>query len=180
VALKAVFLDKDGTLVENVPFNADPDRIRLLPGTREGLELLHALGYELIVLSNQPGVALGYFTESELDEVERRLQELIGEIPLAGFYYCPHGPEEGCPCRKPSPGLVLRAARERGLETERCWMIGDILNDVEAGRKAGCRSILLDTGGETEWKLSPERTPDYVALSLDEAARWILSREETP
>src|SRR5581483_10333629 len=114
----AVFLDKDGTLVEDVPYNVDPDRIRLLPGTAAGLRRLHAAGYQLVVVSNQSGVARGYFPESALAAVEARLRELLTSagVPLAGFYYCPHHPAGAvpaytvaCTCRKPLPGLVVRA-----------------------------------------------------------------------
>src|SRR3954470_4364570 len=117
----AVFLDKDGTLIEDVPYNVDPARIRLMPGAAGGLRALDAAGYRLIVVSNQSGVARGYFEEAALAAVEARLRELLAEagVPLAGFYYCPHHPEGSvaayaveCSCRKPQPGLLVRAARE--------------------------------------------------------------------
>jgi len=181
----AVFLDKDGTLVENVPYNVDPDRITLLPGALEGLRLLHGAGLPLIVISNQSGVARDYFPEQALEAVRARLNELLGAagIELAGFYYCPHLPEAAvsryaveCDCRKPQPGLFLRAARELDLDCTRSWAIGDILHDVEAGHRAGCRTILLDNGHETEWELSPLRTPDLVCADLTQAAGLILAR----
>ncbi len=181
---RAVFLDKDGTLVEDVPYNVDPDRIRLASGAVAGLFALHAAGYRLVVVSNQSGVARGFFPESALRGVEDRLRELLADagIPLAGFYYCPHHPQGRvaefagtCRCRKPAPGLLLWAARELNLDLGGSWMVGDILDDVQAGRAAGCRAVLIDNGHETEWVMTPGRNPDLVAADLAEAARRILA-----
>jgi histidinol-phosphate phosphatase family protein len=186
---RAVFLDKDGTLVEDVPYNVDPARIRLAPGAAEGLPALHAAGYRLVVVSNQSGVARGYFPEGALAAVEGRLRELLAElgVPLAGFYYCPHHPAGSvaayavaCDCRKPAPGLVRRAAAELGLDVARSWFVGDILDDVEAGRRAACRTVLVDNGNETEWRLSPGRAPHHRAADLAAAARAILADGEGP
>ncbi|HEX8199409.1 MAG TPA: HAD family hydrolase [Isosphaeraceae bacterium] len=182
--MRAVFLDKDGTLIEDVPYNVDPGRIRLTRGAEEGLRLLHAAGYALIVISNQSGVARGLFPEEALRAVERRLRGLLEEVgvPLLGFYYCPHHPEGvvpglavACGCRKPEPGMILRAAAEHGIELARSWFIGDILDDVEAGRRAGCSTVLIDNGHETEWVVSAARTPHEVTADLAEAARRIVA-----
>ena len=179
----AVFLDKDGTLIEDVPYNVDPDRMTLMPGAGEALRRLSDAGYRLIVVSNQSGVARGLFAESALPAVEQRLREMLAEYgaPIAGFYYCPHHPDGvvpdyaiHCDCRKPEPGLILRAAQEHGIALDESWFIGDILNDVEAGRRAGCRTILLDNGNETEWELSRQRLPDCVVSDLRDAADRIL------
>lgn len=170
----AVFLDKDGTLVEDVPYNVDPARIRLLPDVRAGLHELRAAGFALVLVSNQPGVARGYFPAPALQGVRERLERLLG-LRLDGFYCCPHEPAQGpCDCRKPAPGLLLRACRELSLDAGHSWMVGDILNDVEAGRRAGCRSILLNNGGETEWRLSPRREPHYLVTEFCQAAAIIL------
>jgi histidinol-phosphate phosphatase family protein len=184
--LKAIFLDKDGTLVENVPYNVDPDLIRLAPGAVEGLSVLHAAGYRLLVISNQSGVARGLFPESALEAVERRLRQILAAagVPLAGFYYCPHHPEGtlreyavACECRKPEPGLILRAAREHAIEPARSWFVGDILDDVEAGRRAGCRTVLIENGNETIWKPGLMRRPHLVAADRAPAARLILAAD---
>ncbi len=186
---RAVFLDKDGTLVEDVPYNVDPDRIRLVPGATGALRALQRAGYRLVVVSNQSGVARGLFEESALRVVERRLSDLAGAagIAVAGFYWCPHHPggvvsryAVSCDCRKPAPGLLQRAARDLVLDLPASWMVGDILNDVEAGRRAGCRTVLVDNGGETEWVLSPGRVPDFVAPGLRHAAAIIRRADRPP
>jgi D-glycero-D-manno-heptose 1,7-bisphosphate phosphatase len=179
---RAIFLDKDGTLIDDVPYNVNPARITLLPGVAEGLRCLHGAGYRLIVVSNQSGVARGYFREEALRAVEDRLRGLLAEagVPLDGFYYCPHHPDGlapgyavDCDCRKPAPGLILRAAADFGIDLNRSWLAGDILNDVEAGRRAGCRTVLIDNGHETEWAFSPQRLPHHLAADLREAAAII-------
>jgi histidinol-phosphate phosphatase family protein len=168
---RAVFIDKDGTLVENLPHNVDPDRIALTSGAEECVSALSLEGYRVIVVSNQPGAALGLFPENALKGVEEKLRALLPQ--LDAFYYCPHAPQAGCACRKPAPGMLQRAARERGVALPASWMIGDILDDIEAGRRAGCRTILLDNGNETEWRTGEARNPDYIARDLPQAAAII-------
>jgi histidinol-phosphate phosphatase family protein len=179
----AIFLDKDGTLVNDVPYNVDPARIHLCTGADNALARLSQVGYQFAVVSNQSGVARGFFDESALVAVEQRIRELLNSagVALAGFYYCPHSIEGSvsvyavdCDCRKPKPGLLQRAARELHLDLSRSWMIGDILDDIEAGHLAGCRSILLMNGGETLWDISGCRIPDHIAKGWDDAANWIL------
>ncbi|HEY9880585.1 MAG TPA: HAD family hydrolase [Leptolyngbyaceae cyanobacterium] len=177
---KAVFLDKDGTLIENVPYNVDPALIRLYPETCSGLRRLHEAGYLLIVITNQSGVARGYFSEAAIAPVEAHLRQVLG-VPLAGFYHCPHHPDGSvaqyaidCTCRKPEPGMLLQAAADLNIDLAQSWLIGDILNDVEAGRRAGCRTILIGNGNETEWVLTPERIPHHTVSNLDQAADSIL------
>jgi histidinol-phosphate phosphatase family protein len=182
-ATPAVFFDKDGTLVEDVPYNVDPAKVRLAQGAAASLARVCAAGYRAIVVSNQSGVARGLFDEAALDPVSERVATLAGHAGgrIDGFYYCPHHPDgvraefaRACACRKPAPGLLRRAACEHGIDLGRSWLVGDILDDVEAGRAAGCRSVLLDTGAETVWQRSPEREPHYVAGSLAEATTIIL------
>ncbi len=179
----AVFLDKDGTLIDDVPYNVDPNRMRLAPGSRSGLRRLHERGFRLVVVSNQSGVARGYFTEDALREVEERLRDLLRTfgVPLAGFYYCPHDPlgrvkryATACTCRKPRPGLLQRAARDGHFDLTHSWCVGDILDDIEAGCAAHCRTVLIDNGNETKWQLSDQRVPDYIARNVDEAADFII------
>ncbi len=176
---RAIFLDKDGTLIEDVPYNVDPALIRLYPDVPEALRRFRAAGYRLIVISNQAGVARGYFEEEALVGVRETLYRLLAAegVPLDGFYYCPHHPggvvaayAVACECRKPGPGMILRAAREHGVDLAGSWMVGDILNDVEAGNRAGCRTVLIDNGNETEWVAGEGRTPHLVARTVLEAA----------
>jgi histidinol-phosphate phosphatase family protein len=187
--MRAIFLDKDGTLVEDVPYNVNPGLIALTWHAGQALQLLQHMGYALVVVSNQSGVAKGLFTEAALDPVHQRLTELLAQygVELSGFYYCPHSPDGvisryaiPCTCRKPMPGMLYRAAHEHNIDLSQSWMIGDILHDVEAGRRAGCQTILIDNGNETEWKLSAQRTPHFKASDLYAAAAIIAGMEIGP
>nr|WP_315393635.1 HAD family hydrolase [uncultured Duganella sp.] len=182
VSAAAIFLDKDGTLVDDVPYNVDPRRIRLARGAAAGLRRLGRLGYRLLVVSNQPGVALGRFDAGALEPVRGQLTRLLRlrGVRLDGCYFCPHGPDDGCDCRKPLPGMLLRAAAEHRVDLSASWMIGDILDDVEAGARAGCRTILIDNGNETMWRRSPLRAPTWIASDLDAAARLVAATRGMP
>ncbi len=180
---KAIFLDKDGTLIPDIPYNIEPDLIRLSENSLEGLRKLQEQGFLLIVISNQAGVARGYFEEHNLAGVEVRLGQLLKDqgIQLNDFYYCPHHPEgkvkeyaKDCDCRKPKPGMILKAAAKFNISLGDSWMIGDILNDIEAGNRAGCKTVLIDSGNETEWELSKIRTPTHKVETINEAALHIL------
>jgi histidinol-phosphate phosphatase family protein len=142
-APEAVLLDRDGTLVADVPYNGDPARVRPMPGARDALERLRGAGVRLAVVSNQSGVGRGLISEGQVHAVNRRVEELLG--PLGPWLVCPHAPEDGCGCRKPEPGLVLRAAQRLGVRPDRCAVVGDIEADVEAARAAGARGVLVPT-----------------------------------
>jgi D-glycero-D-manno-heptose 1,7-bisphosphate phosphatase len=144
---RAAFLDRDGTLIEDRGYLADPVGVRLLPGAAESVATLADAGYEVVVVTNQSGVARGLFDETTLAAVNRRVADLLAaanpRARIAAFYCCPH--LTGCDCRKPSPGLFLRAARERGLDLARSLAVGDSPRDVAAARAAGCaRAAQLD------------------------------------
>ena len=181
---KAVFLDKDGTLINDIPYNVDPDLIALSDDSVDGLRKLQKAGYKLIIVTNQSGVSRGFFKEASLKGVESRLNELLKtrHLKLDGFYYCPHHPDGiiteyaiACECRKPNPGMLKQSAKEHNIDLHRSWMIGDILNDVEAGNRAGVKSILIDNGNETEWIEGAFRKPVYTAKNINDAAGFILS-----
>lgn len=180
----AVFLDKDGTLIENVPFNVDPARVSFTAGAEAAVTRLTKAGFALAIVSNQPGVAQGIFGESALSSLGAALHTRLAKLgaSLGGFYYCPHDPagtvsryRRVCECRKPAPGLLFRAARELHIDLAASWFVGDILDDIEAGRRAGCRTVLIDNGNETEWVLGASRLPHHVVDDLDQAARLIVA-----
>lgn len=181
---RAVFLDKDGTLVEDVPWNVDPALLRFTPQAVPALQRLAAADYLLVIVTNQSGLATGRFTPAQFGVLQQALLQRLreeGGIEIAGVYLCPHAPAADgstqCDCRKPQPGMLKQAALAHGIDLEQSWMVGDILNDVEAGRRAGCRTVLLDRGGETEWLLTPQRTPHQVCEDLAGAADAILDAD---
>jgi len=181
---RAIFLDKDGTLIKDVPYNVRPSRVWFYPDAASSLGQLQSKGYLLIIVSNQSGVARGMFPEAEARKTLGYVQEQLNKtgVAIEDYFYCPHHPNSAiskyraaCDCRKPAPGLLLKAAAKHGIDLSESWMIGDILDDVEAGNRAGCRSILIDNGNETEWKKGPYRIPVANVDSLTKAANLILS-----
>jgi D-glycero-D-manno-heptose 1,7-bisphosphate phosphatase len=178
----AVFLDKDGTLIEDLPYNVQPDRIRFAPGARAAIRLLTHAGYPIVVVTNQSGVARGYFTEGDLDAVARHLDRELRALGsrLEGFYFCPHVPDGVneyaivCDCRKPEPALIHRAAEDLGLDPARSWFVGDTWMDVAAGQAAGCRTIMVGPEHRTASELPADRRPDHAVADLLLAARIIV------
>lgn len=166
-----VFVDRDGTLIEEIPYLFRPDQVRPLPGVLDGLRALADAGCRLFLVSNQSGLARGHFTVWDLKAVDQTLDQLLASRGLAftGKRYCPHGPQDGCPCRKPQPGMLLELAREHQIDLERAWMIGDKCSDVDAGTAAGCRAVLVRTGCglAEETRLASSRTPRPTAVVDD-------------
>ncbi|MFC9683620.1 D-glycero-alpha-D-manno-heptose-1,7-bisphosphate 7-phosphatase [Streptomyces sp. NPDC056948] len=167
--VKAVLFDRDGTLVEDDPDHAGPDRVRPVAGAREALTLLRGRGIRTGVFTHQPGVARGLLTDADVRRVNHRVDELLG--PFDVFAVCPHGRDDGCHCRTPRPGMVLWAAGRICTRPADLVVIGDTGADVEAARRAGCRGILVPTG-----RSRPEETAraDQVAPDLLTAARALL------
>jgi histidinol-phosphate phosphatase family protein len=165
----AVLLDRDGTLVVDVPYNGDPAKVVPVPGALAALDRLRAAGILLAVISNQSGVARGVLSLDDVAAVNRRIEQLLG--PLGPVFVCPHGVDEGCRCRKPAPGLIVRAARALDVPPARCAVIGDTGADVEAALAAGARPILVpnDVTRREEVQAAPE-----VASSLDAAVSRVL------
>jgi histidinol-phosphate phosphatase family protein len=141
----AVLFDRDETIVIDVPFNGDPERVQPAREARRLLDRLRAAGLPLAVVSNQSGVGRGLITLEEVDAVNRRIDELLG--PFAGFFVCPHAPEDDCECRKPKPKLILDAARALGVDPRCCVVVGDRESDVEAARNAGATPIRINGAG---------------------------------
>ena len=137
-----MLFDRDETLIADIPFNGDPERVAALPQTRPLLDRLRAAGLQLAVVSNQSGVGRGYITQAQVDAVNRRVEKLLG--PFAGFFVCPHAPDDACECRKPKPKLILDAARALGVEPHECAVVGDRASDVQAARNAGAVPLKID------------------------------------
>jgi len=150
----AILLDRDDTLIVDVPYNGDPAKVEPMPGAREALERLRAAGIPTAVVSNQSGIGRGLLTRAQVEAVNAKVEQLLG--PLGPWVCCPHAPEDGCDCRKPAPGLIREAARRLGVAPERCVVIGDIGADVEAARAAGARAVLVPT---------PRTRPEEVAAA---------------
>jgi HAD superfamily hydrolase (TIGR01662 family) len=159
----AVLFDRDGTLVVDVPYNGDPARVRPVPAARPALELLRAAGVRAGVVTNQSGIARGLLTRAQVDAVNARVDELLG--PFAVWQLCPHGPQDGCRCRKPAPGMVLDAAERLGVAPSRVAVIGDIGADVAAATAAGATAVLVPTPvtRQEEIDTAPVVQPDLVA-----------------
>jgi D-glycero-D-manno-heptose 1,7-bisphosphate phosphatase len=174
----AAFLDRDGTLIEDVGFPRRPELVRLVDGAAAALRGLAAAGMRLVVVSNQSGIGRGLITGEEARAVHERFIALLGaeEIVLDGAKYCPHPPEAECDCRKPRPGMILEAAENLQLDLGCSFMIGDKLSDVEAGERAGCRTVLLGPGAIDG---GPTRGPDFVAADWGAAVRPILESVST-
>ncbi|MBI4483532.1 MAG: HAD family hydrolase [Acidobacteria bacterium] len=186
---RAVFLDRDGTLIEEVGYVNHVDRIRLYPWSAEAVQMLNHSGLKTIIVTNQAGIARGYFTEDLLDRVHEKLRAELarGGARLDAIYYCPHHPREGqppwrqeCECRKPKPGMLLRAATEMDLDLPASFVVGDRYGEVEMARSVGASSVFLLSGygrGEYEYQRGQwPHPPDHVANDLLGAVRWILDQ----
>ena len=145
---RAIFLDRDGTITIDTGYPSDPDEVELLPGAADGLRTLRDRGWALVLVSNQSGVGRGMITPEQAQAVHDRLMDELRAtgVQFDGAYYCPHAPDDACECRKPRSGLLRRAASELRIDLARSVMVGDRQSDVEAGRGAGCRTVLLGSG----------------------------------
>ena len=177
---RAVFLDRDGTINADTGYLHSPSDLAIFPAALRGLRLLAENQFLLFVVTNQSGIGRGYFSEEEMETVHRKLRSDLGRegVVLEGIAYCPHRPEDGCACRKPSPRLIEKLAAENAVDLDRSFMVGDKLSDVLTGRNAGCRTVLLARPERLERmrELPDWREPDCVAKDLYEAARWIVEQ----
>jgi D-glycero-D-manno-heptose 1,7-bisphosphate phosphatase len=184
-----VFIDRDGTLTEEVGYVNHPRRIRLLPRAAEAIRRLNAAAVPAVLVTNQAGVARGYFSAEVLEAVNAELIRQLkdADAHLDGVYVCVHHPTEGvppyradCDCRKPKPGLLTRAAHELGLDLAASTMVGDKASDLESGRAVGARGVLVLTGyGQGDWEYRRQAfrvPPDHVADDLLAAVDWVLAR----
>jgi D-glycero-D-manno-heptose 1,7-bisphosphate phosphatase len=174
----AVFLDRDGTILVEKNYLADPDEVELIPGAMDGLRRLRDAGFTLVVVTNQSGIARGLYDEADYHAVDARMRALLADadIAIAASYHCPHHPDFSgpCDCRKPGLELFQRAIRDLGLDPSRSWLVGDRLRDVEPARALGARGVLVRTGyGAEEASLAPAGLP--VAYDLNAAAALIVA-----
>lgn len=180
--ITAVFLDRDGTINEEVGYLDSLEKLRLIPGAGEAIRRINRSGMKAVIISNQSGVARGYFDEAFVESVHERIRTLLHEhgARIDGFYWCPHHPTEGtgayriaCDCRKPQAGLLLKAAAELGIDLHRSYMVGDMPTDIEAAHTAGARGILVQTGHGADSRpfAAP---PDFIARDILAAVAWIM------
>ena len=186
---RAVFFDRDGTLIEEIGYLSHPNQLELYPFAGRAVQMANQANLLTIVVTNQAGVAQGLFEEPLLNEVHRRLSSRIQTAggKLDGIYFCPHHPEAivksyrvECDCRKPGAGMLEQAAARFHIDLERSFMVGDRYLDIQAGHRVGARSVLVLTGfGKLEWesgRTQNQRQPDYVAQDVHHAIRWILAQ----
>lgn len=194
----AVFLDRDGTINEEVGYLDSLEKLRMIPEAFDAIRLINQSGMKAVVISNQSGVARGYFDQAFVETVHDRIQALLKEhgARIDRFYYCPHHSTEGtgayrqnCACRKPEAGLLLRASQEMDIELARSYMVGDMPKDIEAAAKAGAKGILVKTG-HGKASLGPDKNsvaaaqrpfpvqPDYIAVNILDAVIWIMKDRE--
>ncbi len=175
---KAIFLDRDGVINKEVSYLSNPNEFILLEGTIEALNILKKKGFLLIIITNQAGIARGYFTEETLNDIHKKMVQILKKngISIDDIFYCPHHPKfsGSCECRKPNPGMILKAKIRYNINLENSYMIGDTLNDIKTGKNAGCKTILVLTGyGLLEREKINDIKPDYIYKNLLEFAEKI-------
>ena len=186
----AVFLDRDGTINEEVGYLDSLDKFKVIPSAYEAIRLINESGMKAVVISNQAGVARGFFTEDFVKITHEHLETALRKkgAYIDKFYYCPHHPTEGigpyrqvCNCRKPAPGMLLRAVQDLNIDLTRSYLVGDRFRDIEAAKKAGVKGVLVKTGygqkllqDDGPDEATEEGKPDFIAADILEAVKWIL------
>jgi len=174
-------MDRDGTINEEVGYLSRLEQLKLFPATFEAIRMINESGMKAVVVTNQSGVARGFFDEDFVNAIHARINEMLQKKGafIDRFYYCPHHPVEGrnayhisCSCRKPEPGMLLKAAQEMNIDLSSSYMIGDMAKDIEAGIRAGAKSILVKTGHEEDVMYSDRA--DYIAEDIMGAVKWIM------
>jgi D-glycero-D-manno-heptose 1,7-bisphosphate phosphatase len=187
---KAVFLDRDGTIIEDAGYLSRIEDLKFFKDTFESLKALQTAGFLLILVSNQSGIGKGIFTPGHMLEVQKEVEHRLKaqSIDITGFYFCPHHPQapleeyrKNCDCRKPEISLLLKAAQEHAIDLKKSFMIGDKISDPQTGKRAGCKSILVMSGVKSTLNLKNlkfplEYIPDKIALNIKDAAEWILNQ----
>ena len=181
---KAVFIDRDGTINIDGPYLDDPDKFKMYPGVGEGVKNLKENGFKIIIITNQSGIARGYFTKDILSKIHEKMKIEFNkfDVKLDGIYYCPHHPDDNCNCRKPNVGLFKKAIKEHNIDVNKSFMLGDKILDIDAGQKIGVRTILIPEAHIREEFLSKknewEYSPDCVVNDFMAAVEWILKVHE--
>ncbi len=173
---KAVFLDRDGTIASDVPYCSRVEDFKILPGVPRGIRLLNEHGFKVVVITNQSGIARGYFTEQTLSLIHHKMKEDLQEHGafVDAIYFCPHHPDDDCECRKPKARLLLRAAQDIGIDLRLSYMIGDDARDVQAGKTAGCKTVWITADPDNIKSKPQHESPDHIACSLYQAVEWVL------
>lgn len=174
---KAVFLDRDNTIIKNVPYLGNPSFVELLPYARRALRMLKKYGFELFIISNQSGVGRGFITKDQVRAVNREMERQLGDSFFSAIYCCyddPDKPEENC--RKPSAVMIQQARNDHKLDLQNSIVVGDKLIDVLAAKNAGCKSVLVLTGNDKAGQIEAKKYADYVAENLLKAAEWICTQ----
>lgn len=182
---RAAFLDRDGTIIENVHHLADPALVRLIPGAAKGIQMLRDSGFACVVVSNQSAVGRGLLTLETLELIHQEMCRQLAQVGTAvdGWYFCPEAPKTSDrtaidhPDRKPAPGMLLRAAKELGLDVGSSWMVGDMVSDVLAGQNAGCMGTILVKTGFGNGQTDANALATHVAQDLLVAAQWLVAKE---
>ncbi len=183
--VKAVFLDRDGTIVEDTDHLHERNKVRFLPQVAAAIKLLNKNGFKVVVVTNQAGVARGYFTEEVVRDINDYIRQLLSQEDafIDKIYYCPHHPEgiipeyrRECNCRKPNPGMLRQSAEELNINLNKSFLIGDKMSDIEAGRGAGCKTILLLDNKLPGQQVKIPPASDHIATNLYEAVEWIIAQ----
>lgn len=171
---RTVFLDRDGTIARDAPYCRRVEDFELLPSVPDAIALLNNNNFKVVVITNQSGIARGYFTEELLGQIHQKMESELDkcEARVDAIYYCPHHPDDGCECRKPGTALFQQAAEEHAIDLHRSFVVGDMQLDISAGKSLGCQTVLVTTGPKGGEGIVD--APDYTADSLLEASQWII------
>jgi D,D-heptose 1,7-bisphosphate phosphatase len=174
---RAVFLDRDGTLARDIPYCSRPEDFELLPCAAESIKLFNEASFKVVIITNQSGIARGYFTEEMLENIHQKMRSDLAKYNarIDSIYFCPHHPDEGCDCRKPKPTLILRAAQEHDIDLTASFFIGDTPADIEAGHAAGCKTVIISHASHEEAASEGNAVkPDFKCNNLQQASEWIF------
>ena len=182
MSFKAVFIDRDGTINVNIEYLDNPNNFQMYPSVAEGIKLLQDNGFKIIIITNQSGIARGFFTEETLKKIHERMIKELSEkgTSIDGLYYCPHHPDEGCDCRKPKTVMFEQAIIEHNVDVTKSFVIGDRMIDVEAGFKIGCKTVLVPERKESVKKERQESKiePNYICDDFYSGVLWIINKDK--